>query len=195
MRKVVSNSLLRLRKRLHTHSFEPDAEAKCEQFLQQAIQFDPTDPEVYSTMASVRLSQEREEDAVQALDKAFNTWRAAEPGPLLQSPLSERIELKLTPGHPSIPPFASRTALAKLFIETCQYLSALEILTVLEYEDDEDIQVQYLLGIVWYCLAEQRYHGTSPPGGDGLGLSETAEECGIEARDYFENCLKVRLTL
>lgn len=46
--------------------------------------------------------------------------------------------------------------------------------------------------MTWYCLAEQRYHGTSPPGGDGPGLNETAEESGIEARDYFENCLKVR---
>ena len=62
------------------YSFEEDAEAKCEELLQSAIQFDPTDPEVYQTMASVRLSQERDEDAVQALDKSWSIWRAAEPG-------------------------------------------------------------------------------------------------------------------
>ena len=101
-----------------------------------------------------------------------------------------------------MPPFPSRVALAKLFIETSQPFSALQILTALEQEDDSDIQVQYDLGIAWYLLAEARFHGRSFPtpadestdleDGPSLpGLKETAEECGIEARDALQMCLKV----
>ncbi|KAJ1940849.1 hypothetical protein EC988_006917, partial [Linderina pennispora] len=36
---------------------EPDAEQKCEQLLQLAVESDPECPEVYQTLASVRMSQ------------------------------------------------------------------------------------------------------------------------------------------
>ncbi len=44
-------------------SFEPEAESKCEEYLSQAQQVDPENPEVYQLLASVRLSQQRNEEA------------------------------------------------------------------------------------------------------------------------------------
>jgi cytochrome c-type biogenesis protein CcmH/NrfG len=55
-------------------SFEPDAEQKCEAYLEQALKIDPNSVEAYQTLASVRLSQQRPDDAKQALEKSIELW-------------------------------------------------------------------------------------------------------------------------
>lgn len=61
-------------------SMEDDAEQKCDGFLQEALFLDPTDPEVYQTLASVRLSQQRNEEAVQMLHQAWTLWKDLDTG-------------------------------------------------------------------------------------------------------------------
>lgn len=99
-----------------------------------------------------------------------------------------------------LPPFHSRISLAKLFLETSQVLAALDILTVLEEEDDENIQVQYLLGLAWKTLFQSRKDGTSVLSQEQIqagapGTEENAEECGEEARDALLQALSVCLPL
>lgn len=100
----------------------------------------------------------------------------------------------------NMPPFHSRISLAKLLVEATQLLSALELLSNLEQEDDENIQVQYLLGLAWNLLAQSRREGTDVLSQEqissgSVGTSETAEEAGEEARDALLNCLRVRVGL
>jgi tetratricopeptide (TPR) repeat protein len=57
------------------YSFEADAEQKCTEYLDQAALVDPTDSEIYQTLASVRLSQHKIDEARQALQRAWSIWK------------------------------------------------------------------------------------------------------------------------
>jgi len=55
------------------NSFEPEAEKTCEDLLTSALQIDPGNPEALQALASVRLSQQRPDDAKRCLEE---TWSA-----------------------------------------------------------------------------------------------------------------------
>ncbi|KIL67584.1 hypothetical protein M378DRAFT_22754 [Amanita muscaria Koide BX008] len=55
--------------------FEPEAESTCEELLKFALQIDPGNPEALQAMASVRLSQQRLDDAKRCLEQAWSTWK------------------------------------------------------------------------------------------------------------------------
>ncbi|BGP44695.1 hypothetical protein JCM10450v2_000509 [Rhodotorula kratochvilovae] len=145
--------------------FEPEAEQNCEKYLAQAAEIDPTDPEVYQTLASVRLSQQREEDAKAALNQGWELWRNLEAESALY------------------PPAASRLACAKLFLELGVHVAALEILHQLEGEDDENPEVWYLSGWAWWLLGESR--AETPATED----EESQGECWSEAKLCLQNYL------
>lgn len=173
---------------------EADAEQKCESFLQQALQLDPTDSEAYQTLASVRMSQQRDEEAAKILHQSWNIWRTADQGELMLR--SHTASADTPPDSLLLPPFHSRVSLAKLFIETKQFLPSLEVLCQLEDQDDEEVQVQYLLGLTWFLLAQARSSGSEIPplntfAENAMGSFENAQECGEESRDYLLNCLYV----
>ncbi|GAA93966.1 uncharacterized protein L969DRAFT_44651 [Mixia osmundae IAM 14324] len=110
--------------------FDPRAESNSQAHLALASEIDPNDPEVYQTLASVRLSQEKPIEAVEALRKSYALWKGCEP-------TDERM-----------PSYKTRLGLVRLFVETELYDDALEILASLEQEDDEDPEVLYLIGFV-----------------------------------------------
>jgi len=59
----------------HSISFEPEAEQTCERLLEEALGVDPGNSEAYQTLASVRLSQQRPEDAKTCLENAWMAWK------------------------------------------------------------------------------------------------------------------------
>ncbi|KAM0755738.1 TPR-like protein [Meredithblackwellia eburnea MCA 4105] len=147
--------------------FEPDAESNCEKHLELAVSIDPSDPEVYQTLASVRLSQQRPGDAKEAALKGWSLWR------------------KLGADSPDYPVASTRMSLAKLLLELSDHVPALEILQQLENEDDEDPEMWYLSGWAWWLLGEGR--GAAPPQ-EG---EETREECWSESKLCLENYLRL----
>lgn len=143
---------------------EADAEQRCTEYLDLALRVDAgadINPDIYITLASVRLSQCRPEDAVAALQKSFSIWR-------------EEPATSLT-----IPPFASRLNLGRLLVETEQYDEAIEVLEGLEDENDEDFEVLYLLGLVNWLLAEKEAD------------EKAKREAYIDAREVLERFLLV----
>ncbi|CAG8497987.1 12947_t:CDS:2, partial [Ambispora leptoticha] len=116
--------------------FEPDAESRCESYLNRAIEIDENNPEVYQVLASVRLSQQRNEDAKIALENSINLWINAEPDNAI------------------MPTYAARISLVKLLLELSQYNRALTVLEGLQKEDDEMIELWYLYGWSYYCMGE-----------------------------------------
>ena len=154
-------------------SFEPDAEAKCTEYIDLALRVDggsDINPEIYSTLASVRLSQQRNEDALKALQKSYSIWQGA----ILADPDAEH------PATPLIPPFANRMNIARLFIECESYQEALEILESCEEENDEDLEMLYLLGLVNWLLGEAAKDG------------EEKREDYIDSRESLERFMVVR---
>jgi hypothetical protein len=61
-------------------SFEDEAEATCDKLATLALDIDPTSSEALQTLASVRMSQKRTEDAQQCAERAWACWKDLDPG-------------------------------------------------------------------------------------------------------------------
>ncbi|KAM9912014.1 hypothetical protein OXX59_007384 [Metschnikowia pulcherrima] len=53
---------------------EPEAEAECDKLISHSLALDDTNPEAYSLLASIRISQQRQADAEEALNKAWELF-------------------------------------------------------------------------------------------------------------------------
>lgn len=56
-------------------SFDPLAEKTCEQLIDLALETDENSVEALQTLASVRLSQQRPDEARQCLERAWSGWK------------------------------------------------------------------------------------------------------------------------
>ncbi|KAL3464741.1 hypothetical protein BJX64DRAFT_275651 [Aspergillus heterothallicus] len=126
--------------------WEEDAEARCEALITEALLVQPSSPEVLQTLASIRISQLREDDARAALSRSIDIWK------------------ELPPEDPKVPDFATRISLARLLMEVSMLLEALEVLERLILEDDQSVEAWYLGGWCTYLLAEK---GEAPKDAEG----------------------------
>ncbi|KAJ3503618.1 hypothetical protein NMY22_g18188 [Coprinellus aureogranulatus] len=117
--------------------FEPEAEKTCEDLLNLALQTDPNNPEALQALASVRMSQQRPDDAKQCLEQAWSVWK------------------DLETDDPKLPPIPTRLSLVKLFIELSLYTPALLVLHGIMSTDDQDVEAWYLEGWCFYLMAEK----------------------------------------
>ncbi|KAJ1959593.1 hypothetical protein IWQ62_004546 [Dispira parvispora] len=118
--------------------FEPQAEANCEQYLTQATGMAPENPEVYQLLASVRLSQQRTSEAKDALLKSLALWQ------------NKGVT------DPDYPSYDVRIGTTKLLLELGLFDEALRILGELQKEDDQTVDLWYLYGWTYYCMAEDQ---------------------------------------
>lgn len=119
-------------------SWEDDAEARCESLITEAVAVeDDTSPEVLQTLASVRLSQQRKDDAQAALKRSIDTWK------------------DLEPEDPGVPDFATRISLSRLLMEAEMEGEAIEVLNRLVQENDQSVEAWYLGGWCQNLIAER----------------------------------------
>lgn len=123
---------------------------------------DPEHPEVYQLLASVRLSQQRNEEAASALNKSMELWIHKEAG------------------DARIPIYDTRLALVKLLLELGMFEHAFTVLENLQKEDDEVVDLWYLYGWTYYCL-----------GDDEERSQEEKFTLWADARDCLETAVKV----
>lgn len=119
-------------------SWEEDAEARCESLITEALAATPEAPEILQTLASIRISQLRTEDAQAALKKSIGLWK------------------DLAPEDPKVPDFPVRISLARLLMEVTLEFEALEVLERLILEDDQSVEAWYLGGWCLHLLAEKQ---------------------------------------
>ena len=112
-------------------SFSSDAESRCESLITEALLVGPDDPGTLQTLANVRISQGRTDEAIKALNDSLALWN------------------KLPPEAEGVPAFASRISLARLLMEVQMLKEALEVLERLVVEDDRSVEAWYLGG---WCL-------------------------------------------
>ncbi|KAF9003967.1 hypothetical protein BDQ17DRAFT_1390363 [Cyathus striatus] len=144
--------------------FEPDAEKNCEDLLNLALQTDPNNPEALQTLASVRMSQQRPEDAKACLELAWTAWK----------------DLDLD--DPRLPPIPTRLSLVKLFIELSLHTPALLVLQGIMAADDQEVEAWYLEGWCFFIMSEQAHE-------NGGKLDDlTWQELAKDSRDCLETC-------
>ncbi|KAL7914630.1 hypothetical protein GGI35DRAFT_153104 [Trichoderma velutinum] len=118
-------------------SWETDAEQRCEALITEAMLIAPSYPETWQTVANVRISQERLDEARTALKRSLELWQ------------------DLPPEHPSVPEFPTRVSLARLLMETEMQEQALSVLERLVTDDDSSVEVWYLGGWCLYVAGEK----------------------------------------
>ncbi|KAJ2786218.1 hypothetical protein H4R18_000065 [Coemansia javaensis] len=136
--------------------FEADAEKRCEELLERGAQADPGCPEVYQTMASVRLSQDRPDEARECLARSMALWADRDQGDAAQ-----------------IPSYESRVALVRLLLELDDKEQALGLLERLQKEDDESVDLWYLYGWTYHLQSEEAQQAPE----DKVQLLASAREC------------------
>ncbi|OTA82371.1 hypothetical protein M434DRAFT_17054 [Hypoxylon sp. CO27-5] len=119
-------------------SWEDDAEQRCEALVTEATMVAPDFAETWQTLANVRISQERFDDAKAALTRSLELWK------------------DLPPEDPAVPDFPSRVGLARLLMEVEMEQEAIEVLERLVSEDDQSVEVWYLGGWGLYVMGEKQ---------------------------------------
>ncbi|KAF8340566.1 TPR-like protein [Cantharellus anzutake] len=148
--------------------FEPEAEQTCDNLVSLAIQSDPDNLEALECLASVRMSQNKPDDARSALERAW-------------------VLIKdLDPEDPNLPPISTRLSLTRRFLELSLFSPALVLLQGVIAADDEEMDAWYLQGWCLYLMAMQ----TQKTGEIFEDLSR--EELLQDARDCLDTCLALR---
>jgi tetratricopeptide (TPR) repeat protein len=145
-------------------SLEVDAEARCNAAVTEALLFAPENPEPLQTLASIRISQSKPEEAKSALTRSIELWK------------------DLGPDDPRVPDYSTRISLSRLLMEAEMEDEAIEVLERLVGENDGSVEAWYLGGWCLHLLAGKQ---------KTIGEEKTVTSLLRASRDWLENCLKV----
>ena len=145
-------------------SWEVDAESRCEALVTEALLVAPYSAEALQTLASVRISQGRIEEARKALEESIKIWQGKEDGE----------------GKPE---FAVRVSLSRLLMEVGMLGEGMEVLEGLVEEDDGSVEAWYLGG---WCL----FLGAAEKRGKQGEEIEVKKELRA-SRDWLNNSLRL----
>lgn len=168
-RQKVANSLCGIAEVYMTDlSWEADAEAHCDAAVTEALLFAPNNPEPFQTLASVRISQLRTEEAKSALTQSMDLWK------------------DLDPDDPKVPDYSTRISLSRLLMEAEMEDEAIEVLERLVGENDGSVEAWYLGGWCLHLLAGKQQVKAE---------EKTANSLLRASQDWLENCLKLYTVL
>ncbi len=145
-------------------SHEPFCEDRCEALVTEATMLAPDSADAWQTVASVRVSQNREEDAKAALERSLALWE------------------DLPPDDVRIPDFAVRVGLMRLLMTAGLLEKAAEVAERCLREDDQSIEVWYLGGYAQHLIGEALKEG---------GEQENWKEYWSSSRTWLRHCLKL----
>ncbi|KXS22539.1 hypothetical protein M427DRAFT_40376 [Gonapodya prolifera JEL478] len=145
---------------------DPSAEQLASTFAIRALHHSPSSPEALQTLASLRLSQQRPDDALEA---ALGATGGA--GGWLESTLSALDGAETAPdGEPvdaAMPAYPARLSLAKLLIELGLLSRAFDVLRTCIAEDDEQMEPWYVWGWGYYLAGVEAGGGADGSGASG----------------------------
>ena len=113
---------------------EEKAELLCEETIDQALLYDPNNPEAVQALADLRLSQHRKGEALALVQRTLDLCSNAKGS--------------------SVPTYDFRAVTARLLVELSKYDVAINILKDLVSEDEEDTEVWYLLGLCYVLTGD-----------------------------------------
>lgn len=151
--------------------WEEDAESRCEALITEALMANPNAPEVLQTLASIRISQERMDDARAALSRSLDIWK------------------DLAPEDPTVPEFAIRISLSRLLMEVAMEFEALAVIERLILEDDQSVEAWYLGG---WCLQLLAGKQQAPKEVEAEESPESQRHASLVAsREWLKQSLKL----
>ena len=159
-------------------SWEEDAETQCESHITEALLIAPHWHEPLQTFASVRISQNRIDEARKALMDSMELWK------------------DLPPDDAGVPDFPQRISLARLLMEVEAEEEALDVVRRLVQQDDQSVEAWYLGGWCLYLIGEKRKRvAEDAVMHDEAQQQEKEEEFYqaslTESRRWLQHCLKL----
>jgi len=115
--------------------FEENAESECEGLLNKALEVDPSNAETLQTMANFRLCQQKNDEALQLLNRSYDLWKDADD--------LDRPSMELC--HNT----------AKMFLELEQDRIAADIWESLLDVDDNIAEIHYYLGLAYRYISTE----------------------------------------
>jgi len=135
VKKQLSSVLTAIAKVFLTDCFMEDGSLDhCDRLLDQALQYDPDNPEACQALADLRLTQNRRGESLMLVRRTVEVTHHLDDG--------------------LAPSYDFRTVTARLLVELSQYETAVAILKELSEEDNEDTEVLYLMGICYILLGK-----------------------------------------
>ncbi|XP_035382287.1 probable assembly chaperone of rpl4 isoform X2 [Electrophorus electricus] len=162
---------------------EDGAADKCKETLEKALQYDQHSPEALQLMASYLFSLDNTEEGCDYLRRSVSSWLPSLQKEEVAAASAEEHDQEDEPARTNIPPYESRITTAKLLIEAEQFEMATEVLEGLLEEDDEVVQVWYLLGWLFYLQL------------DKPGTTADTESFRKSARTYLTKAKKLYVKL
>ncbi|EXJ85073.1 hypothetical protein A1O3_05748 [Capronia epimyces CBS 606.96] len=149
-------------------SWEDDAEQRCETLVTEAVAVCPDrlSAGVLQTLASVRISQTRVDDARQALKRSMDIWKD--------------IPQEVVDNDERRPDFATRISLSRLLMEVEQEAEAFGVLEGLIREDDQSVECWYLGG--WCHVLMSQKPDVGP---------EAQTKSQETAKTWLDTCLRL----
>ncbi|KAL8804379.1 MAG: hypothetical protein Q9182_002574 [Xanthomendoza sp. 2 TL-2023] len=156
-------------------SWESDAEIRCETLITEAILLAPESPETLQTLANVRISQSKLEEARKALAGSIEIWK------------------NLPAGDEGVPDFPTRISLSRLLMEVEMEGESMEVLERLVEEDDTSVEAWYLGGWCSYLIAEksQAVQNLIFNGAKAGGEDSERHEALTSSHDWLRNSLRL----
>ncbi|KZL86315.1 tpr domain-containing protein [Colletotrichum incanum] len=118
-------------------SWEADAEQRCEALITEAGLVAPESAETWQTVANVRISQEKVDEARAALARSLELW------------------VNLPPLDPNVPDFPTRISLVRLLLEVEMEKEAIDVLERLVGDDDQSVEAWYLGGWALFIIGDK----------------------------------------
>ncbi|KAA8567105.1 hypothetical protein EYC84_010174 [Monilinia fructicola] len=144
----------------------------CEALVTEATMVAPNYPEPWQTLANVRISQTRMEDAQAALKRSLDIWK------------------DLPPENDVVPDFPTKVSLARLLMEADMDTEAIEVLERLVGEDDTSVEVWYLGGWGLYIMGEKQKNGENAQQ-ESNGDGESWRVSWISSQQWLNHCLRL----
>lgn len=105
--------------------------------MTEAVLISPESPAVLQTLASVRISEVRLDEAKSALTRSMELWK------------------HLSPDEVNFPDFATRISLVRLLLEVGMAVEATDVVDQLVQQDDQSVEAVYLAAWSRFLLYEK----------------------------------------
>lgn len=166
---------------------EPQAESECEKWIQKALEVDPENPEAWSLLASIRISQMKNDEAIQAIEKSWQLFQEkkarlemASNGDNTNSEgESDASDLQMAYIELAEPILT----LAKYAIEMGLFEEAALIAASVQDINDQSVESLYLEGFSNYLNAKRIQNGITKEKGRQISLDFTRFSLNTKVED------------
>lgn len=157
--KIVSGLLSMVEIWMTDLCMEETAEAQCEELVNKAMEIsDGKSPEVWSTLGSIRISQQRYREAIETFVQSWNFFD------LRKQEIEKCLEDVEGPTYEDyVQLLQPLLTLAKMCIEMGLYEISLKIVTAVKDIDEDNLEAYYLEGFTYYMISKMEMFKIANP--------------------------------